>query len=200
MRTYTISEFAERLHRSVKTLQRWDRDGTLKACRNPKGRRYYTDADLHCVFGIPELQRCSVAYCRVSSPAQKPDLLNQRKALEDFCIARGWSDVETIEEIGGGLNFKRKHFLALMERVGRGEISRLILAHKDRLVRFGYEWFEHFCSLHGCEISVLNTQTLSPQEEMVNDLMTIIHCFSSRLYGLRNYKKTLREAINDPRP
>jgi len=181
--------------RSVKSLQRWDRDGVLKASRTPTGRRFYTDADLRKVRGMPEVDRATVVYYRVSSAAQKPDLANQRRILEEFCAARGLDGAEFVEEIGGGLNFKRKRFLSIMDRVGSGEVSRLILAHKDRLARFGFDWFEHFCEINGCEILILNAQTLSPQEEMVQDLMTIVHCFSSRLYGLRNYKKKLHEVL-----
>jgi predicted site-specific integrase-resolvase len=71
----------------------------------------------------------------------------------------------------------------------------LVLAHKDRLARFGFEWFEHYARFNDCEVLVLNQERLSPEQEMVQDLMTIIHCFSSRLYGLRNYKKKLKEAL-----
>jgi predicted site-specific integrase-resolvase len=193
--TYSPAAFSDLVGCCVKTLQRWDRDDVLKASRTPTGRRFYTDADLRKVRGLPETSRVAVVYCRVSSAAQKPDLANQRKVLEEFCAARGFAEVEFVEEVGGGLNFKRKRFLEIMERIGRGEVNRLILAHKDRLVRFGFDWFEHYCETSGCEILVLNAQTLSPQEEMVQDLMTIVHCFSSRLYGLRNYKKKLKEVL-----
>lgn len=193
--TYSSGEFSRLIGRTVKTIQRWDRDGVLSASRTPTGRRFYTDADLRKARGISDEKRASVAYCRVSSVAQKPDLANQRRVLEEFCAARGLAAVEFVEEVGGGLNFKRKRFLSVMERIGRAEVSTLILAHKDRLVRFGFDWFEHYCQINGCEILVLNAQTLSPQEEMVQDLMTIAHCFSSRLYGLHNYKKKLKEAL-----
>lgn len=103
--------------------------------------------------------------------------------------------MEYIEEIGGGLNFKRLRFSEIMDAVGRGEIETLILAHKDRLCRFGFEWFERLCQKNGCEMLILNTEKLSPEQEMVQDLMTIVHCFSSRLYGLRNYRKALSEAL-----
>jgi len=131
----------------------------------------------------------------VSSAAQKPDLVNQRRVLEEFVVAKGWANVEFVEEVGGGLNFKRKKFLELMDAIGRREVKSLILAHRDRLTRFGFEWFEHFAQVHGCELMVLNQERLSPEQEMVQDLMTIVHCFSSRLYGLRNYRKKLNEAL-----
>ena len=136
--------------------------------------------------------------------AQKPDLINQRRVLEEFIVARGLANVEFVEEVGGGLNYKRKKFLVLMEEIGRREIKTLVLAHLDRLTRFGFEWFEHYAKAHGCEVLLLNQERLSPEQEMVQDpclkhagasLMTIEHCFSSRLYGLRNYRKKLDEAL-----
>jgi predicted site-specific integrase-resolvase len=78
-----------------------------------------------------------------------------------------------------------------MERVERGEIEEIVIAHKDRLVRFGFGWFENFCNHHGTQIVVMNSDTLSPEQEMTQDLLSIIHCFSSRLYGLRKYKKKI---------
>ena len=103
--------------------------------------------------------------------------------------------MEWFEEIGGGLNFKRPKFTAVMESVERGEVQILVIAHKDRLVRFGFDWFESLCQRKGCELLILNNESLSPEQEMVQDLMTIVYCFSSRLYGLRNYKKKLKEAL-----
>lgn len=184
---------AEYLGRNVKTLQRWDRNGVLvPASRTQTGRRAYTVEQLDAFLGRQKKREPLriVAYCRVSSAAQRPDLKNQRRVLEDFCAARGLADVEWIEEVGGGLNFERKRFLEIMDAVGRGDIKMLVVAHKDRLVRFGYPWFVRFCQRNGCEILVLNNESLSPEQEMVQDLMTVVHCFSSRLYGLRNYKKS----------
>ena len=184
---------------SVKTLQRWEREGRLvPIARTDSNRRLYTEAQLREFISLRNAvaePRRVVAYCRVSSAAQKPDLANQRKVLEEFVIAKGLANVEFIEEVGGGLNFKRKHFLALMDAIGRREIKILILAHRDRLTRFGFEWFEHFANVNSCEILVLNQERLSPEREMVQDLMTIVNCFSSRLYGLRNYRKKLNEAL-----
>ncbi len=76
-----------------------------------------------------------------------------------------------------------------------GEVDTLIIAHTDRRARFGYDVRTHLCTTHQCTILVLNQETLSPEQELVQDVMTIIHCFSSRLYGLRNYRKTIKEAL-----
>jgi predicted site-specific integrase-resolvase len=140
--------------------------------------------------------RLNIAYCRVSSQAQRPDLLNQKSVITQFCVARGLANVEYIEEIGGGLNFKRAKFLTIVDRIVSGEVETLVLAHKDRLTRFGFDLLRHLCDQHRCEILVINDEKLSPEREMVEDLMTIVHCFSSRLYGLRNYKKALKTALD----
>ena len=197
--TISAGKAAQLLGISVKTIQRWEREGRLvPIARTDSNRRLYTISQIKEFLGlrIPEKQSIRiVAYCRVSSAAQKPDLANQRKVLEEFVVARGLANVEFIEEIGGGLNFKRKKFLVLMDEIGQHEIKILVIAHRDRLTRFGFEWFEHYTKSHGCELLVLNQERLSPEQEMVQDMMTIVHCFSSRLYGLRNYKKKLKEAL-----
>lgn len=184
---------------SVKTLQRWEREGRLiPVARTDSNRRLYTESQIRAFIGLRQsgaMPTRLVAYCRVSRAAQRPDLANQRKVLEEFVVAKGLADVEFIEEVGGGLNFKRKRFLALMDEIGRREIKTLILAHRDRLTRFGFEWFAHYAKSNGCEVLVLNQESLSPEPEMVRDLMTIVHGFSSRLHGLRNYRKTLDEAL-----
>jgi predicted site-specific integrase-resolvase len=95
------------------------------------------------------------------------------------------------------LNFKRPKFSDLVDLIIRSELSTLVIAHKDRLARFGHELLAHLCETHGCQIVVLNTESLSPEQELVQDLMTIMHFFSSRLYGLRNYRKVIQKAITD---
>jgi predicted site-specific integrase-resolvase len=100
-------------------------------------------------------------------------------------------------EIGGGMNFKRKQFLRLVDQILAGEVERLVLAHQDRLARFAYSLLVHLCQSHHGELLVMNTEELSPEQELVQDLITITHCFSSRLYGLRNYRKALEKAIAD---
>lgn len=197
MNTYKANEFAKLAGVSVKTLQRWDREGKLKpAARTPGNRRLYTQDQLNTLLNrTPQAARIVVAYLRVSRQAQKPDLAHQKKALEQFCLAKGIAIDEWISEIGGGLNFKRPKFIDLVDRIVRGEISTLVIAHQDRLARFGYDLLVHLCRTHECQSVVLNTESLSPEQEMVQDLMTITHGFSARLYGLRNYRKAVQKAL-----
>ncbi len=196
---YTVSQFAKRVGVSVKTLQKWDRIGVLPAHRTVTNRRYYTDEELARALRLPRVskERRTIGYCRVSSQAQKPDLLNQRRVLEQWCEQQQINVDEWIMEVGGGLNFERKHFLRLVDSVIDGQVERVVLAHQDRLARFGYKLLVHLCRTHQCELLVMNTEELSPEQELVQDLITITHCFSSRLYGLRNYRKALEKAIKD---
>jgi putative resolvase len=195
--TYSPKQFGSLIGRTTKTLQKWDRDDILKAHRSITNRRYYTHDQYLQVVGRKSVTKKLITYCRVSSSGQKNDLISQRKAIEAFCLAAGKEVHEKLEDIGSGLNYKRKNFVKLMEMVEQGEVSEIVIAHKDRLVRFGFEWFEKFTQDHGVKIVVMNADSLSPEEEMTKDLLSIIHCFSSRLYGLRKYKKKIIEMAKE---
>ena len=150
-------------------MRRWEREGKLTA------------------------KRLTVVYCHVSRAGQREDLAAQVEAMEQYCRAGAIAVDEWIQQIGGGTNFRRKRFLTLIERIQRGEIERLLIAHKDRLVRFGFDLLDDLSREHGCEIAVVNQESLSPGQEMVEDLLAIVHTFSCRLYGLRKYRKQIRE-------
>jgi predicted site-specific integrase-resolvase len=94
---------------------------------------------------------------------------------------------EVIEDIGSGLGFKRKGFTSLLDAIMRGDVEELVIAHRDRLCRFGFELLERIAGANNCRIVVLDNTQLSPQDELVRDLISIIHVFSCRLYGLRKY-------------
>lgn len=188
-------DFAKMVNRSVKTLQRWDNDGTLVAYRNPKNRRYYTIEQYYEVSGIQPENKVgkTIIYARVSNLSQKDDLENQVDFLRQFANARGIIVDEVLTDIGSGLDYNRKNWNEILYR---DDIDTIVFAHKDRFVRFGYEWFERFLKNKNVNILVVNNETLSPQEEMVQDLISIIHVFSCRIYGLRKYKKKVSEDEN----
>lgn len=192
---YKPKEFASMLGVSVITLQRWDREGKFVAYRNPKGRRYYTETQYQEYMGIPKENQVgkTMIYARVSNPSQKGELSHQIEFLKQFANARGIIVDEVFTDIGSGLNYKRKKWNTLIDLAQKREIKMIIIAHKDRFVRFGYEWFEEFLRKCGVEIIIVNNDQLSPQEELVQDLISIIHVFSCRIYGLRKYKKKLKD-------
>lgn len=197
-------EFAERLGISVKTLHRWDESGKLKAKRTLSNHRYYTEDDLAVAKGLQlaPSSRKVIVYCRVSSAKQRQELKNQQLAMEQFCLARGLEVDEYILEVGGGMNFKRRQFLSLVIEALEGKVSTLVVAHKDRLCRFGFDLIETLVSRSGTKIIVANQPSLSPHQELVEDLLAIVHCFSCRLYGSRteaNQKvRTVSEILDNP--
>jgi predicted site-specific integrase-resolvase len=199
--TYSPKQFGALIGKSVLTLQRWDRAGILKAYRTPTNRRYYTHDQYLEYRGLKAKGTgTTIAYARVSTQAQKPDLQNQVAALRVYCQARGITVDEWVKEMGSGLNYQRQQFNRIMEEIELGRVQRLIVAHKDRLVRFGFEWFAGFCQRHGTELVVVNGDTLSPEHELVQDLLSIVHMFSSRLSGLLPYQKVIRDAALQKSP
>lgn len=196
-----LNEMAKRLNVSVKTLQRWDREGILVAKRTPTDRRYYTeDQYLEYIGSSTKSKRKTIAYVRVSSANQKDDLQNQITFIRNYVNAKGEILDDVIEDIGSGLNYNRKHWNdLLLNQIPKGEIEKIYITYKDRFVRFGFDWFERFCNHYNCEIVVINNPDTSPQKELVDDLISIIHVFSCRIYGLRKYKKdiSLDESLQD---
>ena len=196
-----LNEMAKRLNVSVKTLQRWDREGILVAKRTPTDRRYYTeDQYLEYIGSSTKSKQKTIAYVRVSSANQKDDLRNQITFIRNYVNAKGEILDDVIEDIGSGLNYNRKHWNdLLLNQIPKGEIEKIYITYKDRFVRFGFDWFERFCNHYNCEIVVINNPDTSPQKELVDDLISIIHVFSCRIYGLRKYKKdiSLDESLQD---
>ena len=192
---YRTGEFAEILGVSVKTLQRWDRDGRLKSKRTPTNRRYYTYDQYLEFAGINSVDetdnRKTVIYARVSSRPQKDDLKNQISFLREYCNAKGMIVDQIVEDFGSGLNYNRKLWNALLDEVIDGKIRVIVITHKDRFIRFGFDWFEKFCMRFNTQILPANNQDLSPHEELVQDIISILHVFSCRLYGLRKYKRQI---------
>ncbi len=190
---YKPKEFAELLNVTVKTLQRWDREKTLVANRTPTNRRYYT-YDQYLQFkgiGRDADFRKIVIYTRVSTRNQADNLENQVDFLQNYVNAKGLIVDEVIRDYGSGLNYNRKKWNQLLGEVMENKVKMIFVSHKDRFVRFGFDWFEKFCNKFNVEIVVVKNDKLSPHEELVQDIVSILHVFSCRLYGLRKYKKQI---------
>lgn len=192
---YKPKDFAELLGVSVKTLQRWDREGILKSNRTPTNRRYYTYDQYLQFKGIKTNNdiRDVVIYARVSARSQKDDLKNQVEFLRTFCNARGIIVNQCIEDFGSGLNYNRKKWNNLLEQVMENKVKTILISDKDRFIRFGFDWFQKFCEKFNTDIIIVNNESLSPNEELVQDIISILDVFSCRLYGLRKYKKQIKE-------
>ena len=193
-KNYKPKDFAELLGISVRTLQRWGNEGILKANRTPTNRRYYTYQQYLNFKGqtTKEDIRDIVIYARVSTRNQKDDLINQVDFLKQYCNAKGMIVDQCIEDFGSGLNYNRKKWNKLLDDVMENKIKLIVVSNKDRFIRFGYDWFDKFCSKFNTKILVVNNDVLSPREELVQDIVSILHVFSRRLYGLRKYKQIIK--------
>lgn len=196
LNVYSPKEFGKLIGRTTNTLQKWDREGKLKAHRSPtSNRRYYTHDQYLEYRGLKAVEKGkTIVYARVSGIAQKADLLNQIEALKTYCASHEIIIDEWMQDIGSGLNYKRKQFNRLLEMVELGQVRRIIIAHRDRLVRFGYDYFEAFCERHNTQLIVVNGDSLSPEQELVQDLIAIMTVFGARLHGLRSYKEVMKDA------
>ena len=116
---------------------------------------------------------------------------NQVAFLRQFCNAKSIIVDRCIEDYGSGLDYDRKMWNQLLDDVMEQKIKTIIVTHKDRFIRFGYDWFEKFCMKFNTTIVVVNNEELSPQEELVQDIISILHVFSCRLHGLHKYKKQI---------
>jgi putative resolvase len=193
--TYSPKQFGKLIGKSVNTLQKWDRKGILPAFRSPTNRRYYTHEQYLAYRGlISSEQGLVIAYARVASPSHKKDLAIQKEALRAYCLEHQITVHQWIEDIGSALNYKRKGFNQVIEQIELGLVKLLVICSQDRFARFGYDWFEQFCERHGTEITVIDGEAFSPEEELVRDLMAIVNVFSARLHGLRSQKHLIRAA------
>ena len=200
MTIYKVGEFSEKVGVSISTLQRWDRTNVLKSRRTPTNQRYYTDEDLNKVLNLEsetESKRKNVGYCRVSTQGQKQNLENQKEFVSVYSLSHGIILDEIYTDIDSGLNYKRENWNRLLKQVEANEIDKIYVTYKDRFVRFGYEWFEEFCASHGTEIIILNQEQTSPEEELTEDLLSILHLFSERSYGLRKYKTEINKELKE---
>ena len=197
MKKMSITEFADTLGVIPDTVRRWERIGKISPERTNGGHRRYTEKDIQDALRmkVNDKPKRKVIYCRVSGANQRDDLKSQVEAMELFALGLGLI-AETVTEIGGGMNMSRPKFLRLVTDIINGNVDTVIVAHKDRLARFGFELVENIAKTYGCEIIVVNCERLSPQQEMVEDLMSIIHTFSCRLHGLRKYKKA-KDLVGD---
>lgn len=172
-------------------------------------RKYADEGKINCIkpngktrlFDVASLQQnrkyfaetCNtnkpvVCYCRVSSKKQQDDLVRQVAYMR-----QQFPEAEIIQDIGSGLNFKRKGLQSILQRLLQGDKFTLIIAYPDRLTRFGNQLFEYMFQQNGGELMVLNKSEVSPEQELTEDLLAILHIFSCRMHGLRRYKSEIEK-------
>jgi len=202
----TIGQASKWLGVSPQTLRRWEREGRLKPSQRTSGgqRRYDLSMIGHEKHKQEPFIRKTVAYARVSSHDQKDDLERQKEMLAMYCASQGWT-FEVIADLGSGMNYRKRGLKKLLEGIIEGGIGRLVLTHKDRLLRFGAELVFSICEEKGVEVVLINQgDEPSFEEELAQDVLEIITVFSARLYGSRSRKnkqliKGMKQAVENVR-
>ena len=186
----SIKEAAKYLGVSTQTLRRWERQKKIKPShRTQGGQRRYDAVDLHPFdFNNKLADLQTIAYARVSSHDQKEDLERQIHMLEIYCSAKGWTFSVT-KDLGSGMNYNKRGLKQLLDQIMNGQIGRLVITHKDRLLRFGAELIFSLCAVKNIEVVIINQgDEPSFEEELAKDVLEIITVFSARLYGSRSHK------------
>ena len=188
-RLVAIGEAAEALGVSITTLRRWEVEGKMIPERIASGHRRYDLTKLRPeTFHESATARRTIAYARVSSHDQKADLERQKQVLELYCARQGWT-FEVLADLGSGMNYQKKGLKRLLNAIIDGQIGRLVITHKDRLLRFGAELVFAMCEAKGVEVVILNQgEDTTFEEDLAKDVLEIITVFSARLYGSRSRK------------
>ncbi len=208
-RLLAIGEAAKVLGVSITTLRRWEKEGKLIPERTTSKHRRYDLAKLKPETFHQEDTRKTVAYARVSSHDQKDDLERQKQVLELYCAKQGWT-FEVVSDLGSGMNYQKKGLKRLLNAIIDDKVGRLVLTHKDRLLRFGAELVFAICEIKSVQVIILNQgEDTTFEEDLAKDVLEIITVFSARLYGSRSrknqkiiegVKKVIDEAEHDNSP
>jgi excisionase family DNA binding protein len=185
---YTVFQAAEATGLSTVTIRRWADEGKIYSVRTKGGHRRVDVSEYLFPKPTENGHNITVCYCRVSSAKQKDDLQRQVEFMRNK-----HPNAEIVKDIGSGINFKRKGLLSILERSMSGSVVTLVVAYRDRLARFGAGIIEFILNRNGGKLVVLSEVSLSPEEELTRDLLTILHVFSCRLHGLRKYKAKIEE-------
>lgn len=181
----TTKKAKEMLQISVKTLRVWDKEGKIRTIRTPSNMRRYNLEDIQNIIGSSSSseEKQKICYCRVSSRKQMDDLKRQ----QDF-FREKYPDHILVTDVGSGLNWKRKGLKTLLDRAMLGNISEIVVAHRDRICRFAFELLEWIFVRNGVTLVVLDEEKEhSSDKELTDDILSIIHVYSCRQMGKRRY-------------
>jgi hypothetical protein len=196
MKLLRMNEVSEITGLAQSTLRLMHRKGELVPAKiSPGGTRYYSDEQIKEYMGVKTVsKRIVIGYARVSSRKQEQDLERQVENLKTYMFAKGYS-FETITDIGSGMNYSKKGLTKLLERIHNGEVSKVVILSKDRLVRFGFELLETVCKLNDCDIEIVDNTPKTDEEELVTDLIKTVTVFGNELKGEQS--KLIKQFVED---
>lgn len=202
---YKPGEIAEILGLSTRTIQKYCDNGVIQSTRTTGNQRhislealedYQTANHLQIITPTTTHQRKDVIYARVSTKhqAEKGDLNRQIDHCKTYAADYNPHNLQTYTDIASGLNDNRKGLNQLLQAVQENKINRIFITYKDRLTRFGYAYLKRICDEHETQIVIINTNpNKSSEYELTEDMISLMHSFSGRLYGMRSHKNTKQD-------
>lgn len=186
---FTPKELSKVFGVTTQTLKEWEKEGKIRAVRTEGGHRRYIHAVPLPSNTNPTKRR--FIYARVSSSKQKDDLQRQVDVLQ-----KAYPTFEVIQDVGSGINFKRRGLITLLDNVLGGNVSQVVVAHRDRLTRFGFDMFQFLFDRFGVSLEVMSDDDIKePINELAKDLLSIVTVFTARYYGSRSYKVLQKDKV-----
>ena len=177
------------LHITRQTLVQYVKRKEIRVILLPNGTYDYNDDDVYRKAGLAS-ERMNVIYARVSTAKQKADLENQVEVLVNFCNKNGVKVNKTYKDVASGMNFDRKQFKVLLNEILDFKVGKLYITNKDRLSRISFDMFKRLFSEFGCEVIVINdTDEKTDETEIFEEIISMLHCFSMRMYSRRRKRK-----------
>ena len=181
-----LSEYAQKTGVCYMTAYRWYKAGKIpEAYITPTGKVYVREPEKKS-----DEHEKTVVYCRVSSSQNKSNLEAQAERVCAYCAAKGWTVSEVVKEVGSGLNDMRKN---LQRILADKTVTRIVVEHKDRLTRFGFNYIK---TLFGGEIVVIN-EAKEDKEDLMIDFISVITSFCARVYGLRRNRRRTEKILEE---
>jgi len=176
------------------TAYNWLKTGKMEFIKSETGRNFVSQETYNRFMGIEEKKIENVViYCRVNSSENKGNLETQKNRMIDYCNARGYKVGQVISEIGSGINDERPKLIKLLKD---NDYTKIVVEHKDRLTRSGFNYIETLVNVLGKEIEVVNNVE-SEEEDLIQDFVSIITSYCSRIYGKRRSKRVTEKLIKD---
>jgi Predicted site-specific integrase-resolvase len=188
----SIGDAARLIGVTVGTLRRWHKAGKLvPRHRTAGGHRRYDGSDVDKLSATTEHPERTLCYARVSSHDQKDDLGRQIERIESYCASMGWESVETISDLGSGLNYSKRGLKRLISLICKRQVDRVVVENKDRLLRFGADLVFDVCRAFGIEVVVIEEEPQTFEGRLAMDVIELMVVFSARLYGSRSHRHRL---------
>lgn len=193
-----------KLHITRPTLCKYVKEGYIKVTKLPNGLYEYNEDSVYQFLGLKHTKpnKINVSYSRVSTQSQKEQLKEQTKRIYESCISRGIQLDQQFEDIKSGMDANRKGFQSMVDLIIQGKIDLLIIENKDRLTRFNFDTLEHIFKCFGTQIVVLNNSldNKSYEQELTEDLISIIHYFTMKSYSHRRKLNKIRKELEKDLP